>query len=624
MTRSMTIALSLLLAAGCATAPVGTDAAKADSSKHVAISARDLPRSLAVLPLVPPATGKEDPAKILGNMIYGVITATPYDVLKPQLVEERLARAGLADPRVAAAKPPAELAKVLGVDGIIYGEMTHYDRLYLAVYSQVAAGAHIRLVDARSGQTLFERSEVSRSHEGNVPTNPMSAAITIIQTALNLREIQLIRACDDLVRDLTKGLPLPPVDNARRPPVLTNVVADGKGRMLKTGDVVTVIAQGQKGATGAFDVVPIGKNLAMDETGDGVFVGRYTVKPGDNGKEAYIVARLTDSFGRATEREDVLGRFVVDTDPPATPTAIQVGLKDKTVQVTWAMSAESDLAGYRVYRSEAPLTGFEPVASVEVASFRDDVAAARYYRVSAIDRAGNESAPSASVGLPVLGSALKGSVAKESYLVAGNSPYTVDGTLIVEEGATLRILPGVTVRFAPGSEGIVVKDGVLLAVGAPEQRIKFISGSEHPAAGDFKAAVQIQAKEGQTSVLDYVAVEYAGVAVKVVSGGLEVLHTDIVGSRHGGLEIGETGVVKLSQSRIASHKSGAGVTVQGFGRATLRGNGITDNAWAVVNYSGNQVDARENWWGSPKPDDSLFVGDIDRGSSMEEAPPEVK
>lgn len=651
MMRWMTIALSLLLVAGCATAPAGPEAGtapeegdknaatgetkkpdaktadekKPDATKPVvAMSARDLPRTLALLPLVPPADDKENAAKVLGNMIYGAVSTTPYDVLKPQVVEERLARAGIADPKAAAAKSPAELGKILGVDGIVYGEMTHYDRLYLAVYSQVAAGAHIKVVDARNGQALFERKEVSRSHEGSLPTNPISAAITVIQTALNLREIQLIKACDDLVRGLTKGLPVPPVQNARRPPALTNVVADGTGRMLKTGDVVTVIAQGQQGVIGSFDVVPIGKNVPMEETGKGVFVGRYTVKPGDNTKEAYIVARLTDSFGRVNEREDVLGRFVVDTEPPAIPAAIKVGLKDKAVQVTWAMNTESDLAGYRVYRSDAPLTGFAPVATVEVASFKDEVAGTRYYRVSALDRAGNESAPSASVGLPVLGSALTGSVTQESYLVAANSPYTVEGTLTVEEGATLHVLPGVTVRFAPGADGIVVKNGFLQAIGTDKQRITFVSASERPAPGDFKTAVQIQAKDGQTSVLDYVAVEHAGVAVKVSSGGIEVLHTTIAGNRQGGIEIAETGVVKLSQSRIASHKSGAGVTVQGFGRATLRGNGITDNAWAVVNYSGNQVDARENWWGSAKPDDSLFVGDIDRQAQMDQAPAEVK
>jgi hypothetical protein len=54
------------------------------------------------------------------------------------------------------------------------------------------------------------------------------------------------------------------------------------------------------------------------------------------------------------------------------------------------------------------------------------------------------------------------------------------------------------------------------------------------------------------------------------------------------------------------------VTVRGFGRVLLRNNRIVNNGWAVVNYSGNQVDARGNWWGDAKPADALFVGDVDR------------
>jgi hypothetical protein len=113
-------------------------------------------------------------------------------------------------------------------------------------------------------------------------------------------------------------------------------------------------------------------------------------------------------------------------------------------------------------------------------------------------------------------------------------------------------------------------------------------------------------------MLEGVAIEHAGVAVRVESGGLEVLKADIAANLQGGIEVAETGVLKLSESRLAEHKSGGAVTVRGFGRAILRNNRIVDNGWAVVNYSGNQVDARENWWGSPTPADGLFVGDVDR------------
>lgn len=610
MTRLLALALTLLLVAGCASG---------DYTTGPVVSATELPRTIAVLPLVPPEDpDKEEPARVVTRMIHGTLSATPYDLMKLQVVEERLVRAGLADPRAAQAKTPAELAKILKVDGIVYGELTHWNRIFLGVYAQVAAGAHIKLVDARTGTVLFERTEVSRSHEGGVPTNAISAAIQLVQSALKLREIELIRASDDLVRALLKGVPTPPLGEARRPPAFGNVLSDGAGRLLKIGDVVTVIAQGQPGVIGTFDVQPVAKNVALEETSEGVYVGRYTVKPGDNATDAFVVARLADSVGRFSEREDVLGRFNVDTVPPDTPKGLRVSLKERTLRLAWAANTEADLAAYRVYRSGSALSGFTLVATTETPVYTDAAEGIAYYRVTAVDKAGNESAPGPSVALPVLTSQLKGTVTVESYLVPAHSPYVVQGGLTVDNGATLTILPGVVVRFAPGSEGIVVKDGALIARGTPAQRITFTSASERPRPGDFGAAVVVRAKTGQTTALEEVLVEHAGVGVRIESGGAEVLRAEIAKNLQSGLEVTGTGVLKLGDSRVTGHPAGSGVTVQGFGRAVLRGNSIVGNGWAVVNYSGNQVDARENWWGAGAPADGLFVGDVDRRSPLAE------
>ena len=95
-----------------------------------------------------------------------------------------------------------------------------------------------------------------------------------------------------------------------------------------------------------------------------------------------------------------------------------------------------------------------------------------------------------------------------------------------------------------------------------------------------------------------------------------MLSADISENLQTGVEVLDTGVLKLSESRIAGHRAGGGVTVQGFGQVLLRRNHISDNGWAVVNYSRNPVDARENWWGTASPPESLFVGDVDRADPL--------
>src|SRR3989441_6936144 len=101
-----------------------------------------------------------------------------------------------------------------------------------------------------------------------------------------------------------------------------------------------------------------------------------------------------------------------DTFPPAAPqgvvSALLPGASAGTVVVdfSWSINVETDLAGYRVYRSEQEgargqlLTpDLLPTPAVRDTSVQPGH---RYwYAVTAVDRAGNESAPSAPVGVEV-------------------------------------------------------------------------------------------------------------------------------------------------------------------------------------------------------------------------------
>ena len=91
---------------------------------------------------------------------------------------------------------------------------------------------------------------------------------------------------------------------------------------------------------------------------------------------------------------------VQDVFAPAPPTGVAALAAGGVVDVSWSPSTEADLASYRVYRSD----GGEPERLAEVPGaetrFRDEKAAvgAPYeYSVTAVDKAGNESAPSQAV-----------------------------------------------------------------------------------------------------------------------------------------------------------------------------------------------------------------------------------
>ncbi len=123
------------------------------------------------------------------------------------------------------------------------------------------------------------------------------------------------------------------------------------------------------------------------------------------GKTYLYTVRNVAQFGAdSVESADSVPAVVTPRDvfPPAAPTGLEAAIIPATpeapayVELSWAISPEGDLAGYYVYRSDAEDTPGERVSAEILPSptFRDmSVLPGRryYYRVSAVDRAGNES-----------------------------------------------------------------------------------------------------------------------------------------------------------------------------------------------------------------------------------------
>ncbi len=131
----------------------------------------------------------------------------------------------------------------------------------------------------------------------------------------------------------------------------------------------------------------------------------------DYGKTyAYLVRSVIESPGGSLESSDSPVAIVTpkDTFPPAAPqgvvAAVQPGGSPGSVAVefSWSINVEPDLAGYRVYRSDQEGTrgALLTPALLPSPAYRDNSVQSGqhyWYIVTAVDRAGNESAP----GLPV-------------------------------------------------------------------------------------------------------------------------------------------------------------------------------------------------------------------------------
>lgn len=94
---------------------------------------------------------------------------------------------------------------------------------------------------------------------------------------------------------------------------------------------------------------------------------------------------------------------VEDKKAPRVPAGLDIIQSDGRALLTWDANEETDLAGYRVFRSERPDGVFTPVAD-RLATFNSYLdQSARpglYYAVSAVDEFGNESGRSVPFRLP--------------------------------------------------------------------------------------------------------------------------------------------------------------------------------------------------------------------------------
>ncbi|MGA9885441.1 MAG: hypothetical protein WBQ34_17125 [Candidatus Acidiferrales bacterium] len=128
----------------------------------------------------------------------------------------------------------------------------------------------------------------------------------------------------------------------------------------------------------------------------------------------YSVRSVLDYSGAVIESSDsnLLTVTPRDTFPPAAPSGL-IGIfvpagnrVPAYVDLSWGVSPEPDLAGYRVYRSEQAGVLGTPLDNqlLLTPAFRDMnvVSGRRYlYAVTAVDRSGNESSPSAAIVVSV-------------------------------------------------------------------------------------------------------------------------------------------------------------------------------------------------------------------------------
>lgn len=219
-------------------------------------------------------------------------------------------------------------------------------------------------------------------------------------------------------------------------------------------------------------------------------------------------------------------------------------------------------------------------------------------------------------GKPLKLNILKGNpednISKKTYLISTFNPFIIEKNLYITKNAKMIISPGVVFKFFKDAS-ITIKRGTVIAEGKPGKEILFTSNKKEPKPGDYSSALVLSSLEegANRSIIKYCYFEYAQSGVVINSGKPLISHSAFVSNSQAGIKVFNNSYPTILNSLISKNAGLGGIYCTENAKAVISGNNIQDNSWAIQSFADNYINAVRNWWGSPSPPSSIFIGKID-------------
>lgn len=216
-----------------------------------------------------------------------------------------------------------------------------------------------------------------------------------------------------------------------------------------------------------------------------------------------------------------------DNNPPTTPNGVDTALNSEPGKavVFWSPVYDSDLKGYKIYRSEYKNGSYQSLENRIIPKGQERYTDSTvipgkkyYYRVTSIDQAGNESGfNSNSEGIVI-----PGRVISEVRWTVANSPYILKGDITVTEFGILRIDDGVkvlidttdAVNTGNNSEKIEITVSGSIITSSGPAKVIFASNSPNPSKSSWEGII-IDNSSNKGNVLENISISDANEGLKI-------------------------------------------------------------------------------------------------------------
>lgn len=173
--KALGAVLLALLASGCATKQKPYDYAEFKAAR---------PASILVLPPMNSSSEVIAPYGMLAQATQP-LAESGYYVIPVSLASETFKQNGLANAADIHEVPVKKLREIFGADAGLYINITDYGTSYKVVQSDTVVSADAKLVDLRSGKTLWQGSASASSAEGR--QNQNNGLLGVLLSAVQLR-----------------------------------------------------------------------------------------------------------------------------------------------------------------------------------------------------------------------------------------------------------------------------------------------------------------------------------------------------------------------------------------------------------------------------------------------------
>jgi hypothetical protein len=147
-------------------------------------------------------------ANRLRRALTGYLAQREFTIVNLHTIDTVLADHGITDWTALQAVPPQQLAQWLRVDTVVYGQVNHYEAYYAFLLANWRISVDVRMVATEDGHEFFTASGSRYSVDLRPAFSMMDIAINSALTLLQLRDVNLARAEDEVGREIVLRLPV--------------------------------------------------------------------------------------------------------------------------------------------------------------------------------------------------------------------------------------------------------------------------------------------------------------------------------------------------------------------------------------------------------------------------------